>query len=100
MSGGIDAVVREIKLLRRLKHPNVIKLIHVYCKVCPVGEDETAVLVWYSMIEDDSVLWNGVDGRGEDKRVEVLKWYLVFEYCERDLQGVLEERGEVGRWRW
>ncbi|KNC96972.1 CAMK/CAMKL/LKB protein kinase, variant [Spizellomyces punctatus DAOM BR117] len=90
MQGGIEGVIREIKLLRRLKHRNTITLIDVYCKV----EDEdsnVAVFNWFSTIEEEPITWRFEDGTADDRSVEILKWYLVFEYCPCSLQVLLEQ---------
>ncbi|KAI9101742.1 kinase-like domain-containing protein [Phlyctochytrium arcticum] len=90
MQGGLESVVREIKLLRRLKHVNAITLIDVYCKV----EDEDSnvgVFNWFSTIEEEPITWKFEDGTEEDRPVDILKWYLIFEYCPCSLQTLLEQ---------
>ncbi|KAJ3010207.1 Serine/threonine-protein kinase stk11 [Thoreauomyces humboldtii] len=90
MQGGIEAAIREIKLLRRLKHRNAIKLIDVYCKV----EDEegsVGVFNWFSTIEEEPIAWKFEDGTEDDRDVQILKWYLIFEYCPCSLQTLLEQ---------
>ena len=89
VTNGVESMIREIKLLRRLKHKNSICLMDVYCKV----EDEdghTGVFNWHSGIEEEPIRWTMEDGTEEDRKVEILKWYLVFEYCPLTLQTLME----------
>ncbi|KAI8825103.1 kinase-like domain-containing protein [Fimicolochytrium jonesii] len=93
MPNGVENVIREIKLLRRLKHRNTIRLIDVYCKV----EDEEGnfgVFNWFSSIEEEPIAWRFEDGTEAERDVEILKWYLVFEYCPCALQTLLEQADE------
>ena len=82
---------REIKLLRRLKHKNVITLIDVYCKVEDVESGKVGVFNWFTSIEDEPIMWTQDDGTEEECNVEIIKWYIVFEYCPSSLQTVLEQ---------
>lgn len=89
VQAGVENMVREIKLLRRLKHKNSITLMDVFCKV----EDQagnTGVFNWFSGIENEPIRWRFEDGTEEARKVEILKWYLVFEYCPCTLQSLLE----------
>ncbi|KAJ3154983.1 Serine/threonine-protein kinase stk11 [Geranomyces michiganensis] len=95
MPGGVESAIREIKLLRRMRHRNAIRLIDVYCKV----EDEdgnVGVFNWFSTIEDEPITWKFEDGSEDDRNVQILKWYLIFEYCPCSLQTLLEQE-EGGR---
>ncbi|KAI9009805.1 kinase-like domain-containing protein [Gaertneriomyces semiglobifer] len=95
MQGGVEGVVREMKLLRRLKHRNIITLVDVYCKV-EDDEGNVGVFNWFSTIEDEPITWRYEDGTERDRHVDILKWYLVFEYCPCSLQ-VLLEQAEGGK---
>ncbi|KAI8843620.1 kinase-like domain-containing protein [Chytridium lagenaria] len=90
MQNGIENVLREIKLLRRMKHPNVITLIDVYCKV-EDDEGNVGIFNWFSGIEDEPITWTYDDGTEADKKVQILKWFLIFEYCPCSLQTLLEQ---------
>ena len=90
---GIEKVLREIKLLKRLKHKNVVTLIEVYAKVEDENENQ-GIFNWFSTIEDEPISWPREDGTSEECYVKVLKWYLVFEYCPCTLQTVVDfEKG-------
>lgn len=81
---------REIRLLRRLKQRNIVTLIDVYCKV----EDEESnmgVFNWFNSIEEEPIVWKHEDGSEIERTVQLLKWYLVFEYCPCSLQTLLEQ---------
>ncbi|RKO95892.1 kinase-like protein, partial [Caulochytrium protostelioides] len=94
-ANGIQGVIQEIKLLKRLKHPNVITLIDVFCKVQAVDDEEqVGIFNWFSTIEDEPILWQMEDGTQEEHHVEVLKWYLVFEYCPCSLQTLIDQSSE------
>ncbi|KAJ3216968.1 Serine/threonine-protein kinase stk11 [Dinochytrium kinnereticum] len=90
MQNGIENVLREIKLLRRMKHTNIITLIDVYCKV-EDDEGNVGIFNWFSGIEDEPITWTYDDGTEADKKVQILKWYLIFEYCPCSLQTLLEQ---------
>ncbi|KAJ3103889.1 Serine/threonine-protein kinase stk11 [Phlyctochytrium bullatum] len=90
MQNGIENVLREIKLLRRMKHPNIITLIDVYCKV-EDDEGNVGIFNWFSGIEEEPITWTYDDGTEADKKVQILKWYLIFEYCPCSLQTMLEQ---------
>jgi cyclin-dependent kinase 12/13 len=64
--------IREVKILRNLKHPNIVCLKDVICSA-----DTTE-----SITEN----WNKYGN---------LEFYLVFEYLEHDLSGILVESGEI-----
>ncbi|KAJ3084332.1 Serine/threonine-protein kinase stk11 [Rhizoclosmatium hyalinum] len=87
---GVENALSEIKLLRKMKHRNVITLIDVYCKV-EDDEGNVGIFNWFSTIEDEPITWTYDDGSVADKKVTVLKWYLVFEYCPCSLQTLLEQ---------
>lgn len=82
--------IREIDLLSRIKHKNIITLIDVYCKVESDNED-VGILNWFSGIEDEPIVWSLEDGSEIECMVKVLKWYLVLEYCPCSLQTVIEQ---------
>ncbi|TPX57462.1 hypothetical protein PhCBS80983_g03804 [Powellomyces hirtus] len=90
MQGGVETAIREIKLLRRMKHRNTIRLIDVYCKV-EDDNGEAGVFNWFSAIEEEPITWRFEDGTEEDRHVQILKWYLIFEYCPCSLQTLLEQ---------
>ncbi|KAJ3107137.1 Serine/threonine-protein kinase stk11 [Phlyctochytrium planicorne] len=90
MQNGIENVLREIKLLRRMKHKNVITLIDVYCKV-EDDEGNVGIFNWFSGIEEEPITWTYDDGTEAEKKVGILKWYLIFEYCPCSLQTLLEQ---------
>ncbi|KAI8925460.1 kinase-like domain-containing protein [Entophlyctis helioformis] len=90
MPNGLENVIREIKMLRRLKHPNVVTLVDVFAKV----EDEegnTSVFPWFTTIEEEPIVWLYEDGSEQEKEVKVLKWYIIFEFCPCSLQTLLEQ---------
>ncbi|KAJ3126392.1 Serine/threonine-protein kinase STK11 [Nowakowskiella sp. JEL0407] len=87
---GVENVHREIKLLRSLKHKNVIKLIDVVCKV-EDDEGNIGIFNWFSTIENEPITWTFDDGTEVEKNVQIVKWYLVFEYCPCSLQTLLEQ---------
>ncbi|KAI9323914.1 hypothetical protein DFJ73DRAFT_875011 [Zopfochytrium polystomum] len=87
---GIENALREITMLRRLKHKNVVTLIDIYCKV-EDDEGSVGIFNWFSNIEEDAILWTYDDGTEVQKKVVILKWYLVFEYCPCSLQTLLEQ---------
>ncbi|KAI9351991.1 kinase-like domain-containing protein [Obelidium mucronatum] len=87
---GVENALSEIKLLRRMKHRNIIMLIDVYCKV-EDDEGNVGIFNWFSTIEDEPITWTYDDGSVAEKKVVVMKWYLVFEYCPCSLQTLLEQ---------
>ncbi|KAJ3028400.1 Serine/threonine-protein kinase stk11, partial [Rhizophlyctis rosea] len=96
VQGGVGAVTTEIKLLRRLKHPNIITLLDVFCKVEDTSASASpAIFAWFSTIEEEPIVWQYEDGPGETM-AKILKWYLIFEYCPCSLQ-TLVEQAEGGR---
>lgn len=80
---------REIKLLQRLDHINVISLLNVFAKV-EDKDGNTCVFPWFTTIEEEPIVWLYSDGTEEEKNVKLSKWYLVFEYCACSLQTILE----------
>ncbi|TPX36101.1 hypothetical protein SeMB42_g07104 [Synchytrium endobioticum] len=94
LATGIDNIIREIKLLRRLKHRNCITLINVYCKV---EDDECSdgVFPWFQEIEDEPIVWKYDDGSEVEKNAEVLKWYMALEYCPCSLRTLIEHDGKL-----
>ncbi|KAL2911672.1 hypothetical protein HK105_208880 [Polyrhizophydium stewartii] len=87
---GVENMIREIKMLRRLKHPNVVTLVDVFAKV----EDQdgnVGIFPWFTTIEEEPIVWLYDDGREEEKDVKVLKWYLILEFCPCSLQVLLEQ---------
>jgi serine/threonine-protein kinase BUR1 len=70
--------LREIKILKALKHPNVVELLDMF-------------VVRSGLLVDISILYLGfVDqrsGNGKDKPLSV---YMVFPYMDHDLAGLLE----------
>ncbi|KAJ3272019.1 Serine/threonine-protein kinase stk11 [Borealophlyctis nickersoniae] len=91
VQNGVEGVIREIKLLRRLKHRNIITLIDVYSKVEDPTTSEAGIFNWFTSIEDEPIVWQYDDGSEAERNVEILKWYLVFEYCPCSLQTLLEQ---------
>lgn len=87
---GIQTTLREIRELRKLKHKNVITLIDVYCKV-EDDEDNLGIFNWFPEIEEENIMWRYDDGNEVRKKVEVVKWYMVFEYCPCSLQTLIEQ---------
>lgn len=95
IANGVENMIREIKLQKRLKHKNIIALLDVFCKV----EDEdgnVGVFNWFPSIEDGPIRWKLEDGTEEDRNVEILKWYLVFEYCPVTVQTLAENTSLTG----
>lgn len=89
LTNGVSNIIREIKLLKRLKHKNIIGLLDVFCKVTD-EMGNTGVFNWFENIESEPILWTLPNGATEERNVEILKWYLVFEYCPVTLQSLLE----------
>ncbi|KAI8914256.1 kinase-like domain-containing protein [Gorgonomyces haynaldii] len=89
MPNGIEGVTREILLLRRLRHQNVIRLLDVYAKV-EDNDGNTCVLPWFETIEQEPVFWIYDDGTEQAKDVRLNKWYIVFEFCPCSLQTLLD----------
>jgi Protein kinase domain len=87
---GVEGVVREIKLLRKLKHPNIIGLVNAYAKV-EDKEGNNCVFPWFLTIEEEPVIWLYEDGTEEEKSVKLNKWYLVLEFCPCSLQTLLDK---------
>ncbi|KAI8613350.1 kinase-like domain-containing protein [Chytriomyces sp. MP71] len=91
---GVENALSEIQLLKRMKNKNVITLIDVYCKV-EDDEGNVGIFNWFSTIEKDPVTWTYNDGSVAEKKVTVLKWYLIFEYCPCSLQTLLEQNRDI-----
>lgn len=70
LSGGIIGLTREIMLLRRIRHLNCVRLLDVYAK-CQTNE-ETVYAPWFEGMQN------------------IIKRYLVFEYCSTSLQTLLD----------
>ncbi|KAJ3411150.1 Serine/threonine-protein kinase stk11 [Chytridiales sp. JEL 0842] len=90
IQNGVENVLREIKMLKKMKHTNIITLIDVYCKV-EDDDGNVGIFNWFSSIEDEPIIWTYDDGTQAEKKVEILKWYLIFEYCPCSLQTLLEQ---------
>ena len=86
---NVDGVIREIKLLRRLKHENIVKLIDVFAKV-EDDEGKVGIFPWFLTIEEEPIVWMFENGEEEEKDVKILKWYIVMEFCPCSLQTVLD----------
>lgn len=76
-------------MLRKFKHENVITLIDVHCKV-EDASGSTGVFPWFESIEDEPITWVYEDGTSKQQKVQVLKYYLVLQYCPWTLQGILD----------
>jgi hypothetical protein len=85
----VDNVIREIKLLRRLKHKNVVTLVDVFAKV-EDNEGKIGIFPWFLTIEEEPIVWIFEDGTEEEKDVKVLKWYIILEFCPCTLQTLLD----------
>jgi hypothetical protein len=85
----VENVIREIKLLRRLKHRNVVTLVDVFAKV-EDNEGKIGVFPWFLTIEEEPIVWIFEDGSEEEKDVKVLKWYIILEFCPCTLQTLLD----------
>jgi len=85
---GIQSVIDEISLLRRLKHKNIICLIEVFAKIEYSETGDTDVVPWFKNIETEKgqILENGMVA----EKVELLKWYLVLDYCATSLHSLIE----------
>ncbi|KAJ1554756.1 Serine/threonine-protein kinase stk11, partial [Cladochytrium tenue] len=92
---GVENTLREIRMLRRLKHANVVTLVDTFCKAQD-DEGNAGVFAWSAGIEDEPLLWSYDDGSEALRKVQVLKWYLVFEFCPCSLQSLIDE-AEGGR---
>ena len=86
---NVDGVIREIKLLRRLKHSNIVTLIDVFAKV-EDDEGKLGVFPWFLTIEEEPIVWMFENGEEEERYVKILKWYIVMEFCPCSLQTVLD----------
>ncbi|EGF79689.1 hypothetical protein BATDEDRAFT_35228 [Batrachochytrium dendrobatidis JAM81] len=87
---GLENIIREIKMLRSLKHQNIVTLVDVFAKV-EDKDGNIGIFPWFTTIEEEPIVWLYDDGREEEKNVKVLKWYLVFEYCPCSLQTLLDQ---------
>ena len=85
----VDGVIREIKLLRRLKHKNIVTLIDVFAKV-EDDEGKIGIFPWFLTIEEEPIVWLFENGEEEEKMVKILKWYIVMEFCPCSLQTILD----------
>lgn len=85
----VESVIREIKLLRRLKHQHVVTLVDVFAKV-EDGEGKVGIFPWFLTIEQEPIVWIFEDGSEEERDVKVLKWYIVMEFCPCSLQTILD----------
>jgi serine/threonine protein kinase len=65
-------------------------LIDVYCKV-EDGSGCTGVFPWFESIEDEPITWVYEDGSRKDLKVNILKFYLIFQYCPWTLQSLLDQ---------
>ncbi|KAJ3260002.1 Serine/threonine-protein kinase stk11 [Boothiomyces macroporosus] len=82
----VDTVIREIKLLRRLKHKNIVTLVDVFAKV-EDNEGKAGIFPWFLTIEEEPIVWIFEDGTEEEKDVKILKWYIIMEFCAyRDIK--------------
>ncbi len=79
-------------MLSLLKHTNVVTLYDVLGKVQDKNE-ETGIFNWFSTIEEEPLIWEDGDGVESERIVQLLKWYLVFEYCPCSLQTLIEQNG-------
>lgn len=87
---GAAGVMREINMLQKLKHKNVVTLINTYAKV-EDKEGNVSIFPWFATIEEEPVIWFYEDGTEEEKTVSLTKWYLVFQFCPCSLQRLLDE---------
>jgi hypothetical protein len=85
----VDNIIREIKLLRRLKHKNVVTLVDVFAKV-EDNEGKIGIFPWFLTIEEEPIVWIFEDGTEEEKDVKVLKWYIILEFCPCTLQTLID----------
>ncbi|KAJ3337101.1 Serine/threonine-protein kinase stk11 [Gonapodya sp. JEL0774] len=92
VANGVENTIREIKLMRDLRHKNVIRLIDVFCKM-ENDEGVTGLFNWYEDIENEPIQWRLGTGDIVEKQGEIQKWYLVFEYCPCSLQSMLDHVG-------
>lgn len=81
--------MREIKLLRRLKHINVVTLVDVFAKVEDT-EGKIGIFPWFLTIEEEPIVWIFEDGTEEERDVKILKWYIILEFCPCSLQAILD----------
>ena len=81
-------------MLRALKHKNVVTLIDVFCKV-ENDQGKTGIFNWFQSIEDETILWKDEEGNESDQKVQLLKWYLIFEYCPVSLETLIERNGSL-----
>jgi hypothetical protein len=81
---------REIKLLKKLKHKNVIQLLDAFCKAESQDTSDIGIFDWFSTIELESITWKDQDGKDHEGHVNVLKWYLIFEHCPCSVQTLME----------
>lgn len=85
----VDTVIREIKLLRRLKHKNIVTLVDVFAKV-EDNEGKAGIFPWFLTIEEEPIVWIFEDGTEEEKDVKILKWYIIMEFCACSLQTLID----------
>eukprot|EP00834_Sanchytrium_tribonematis_P001105 NODE_24_length_41419_cov_0.818780.p6 type:complete len:419 gc:universal NODE_24_length_41419_cov_0.818780:22636-23892(+) len=75
MTGALENVERELRILKKLRHPNIIRLIDVYAKINP---DDPKIVPYKKTLES------------------VTKQYAIFEHCSVNLQ-TLMDRSPNGR---
>jgi serine/threonine protein kinase len=80
---------REIKLLHRLKHINIVTLVDVFAKV-EDKEGRPGVFPWFETIEQEPLVWMFEDGTEEERYCKILKWYIILEFCPCSLQTILD----------
>ena len=79
--------------MRTFKHKNIVKLVDVYAKV-EDSESQTLIFPWFLTIEEEPIVWIFEDGKEAEKNVQILKWYIVLEYCPCSLQTILDNSHE------
>ena len=75
------------------KHKNIVKLVDVYAKV-EDSESQTLIFPWFLTIEEEPIVWIFEDGKEAEKNVQILKWYIVLEYCPCSLQTILDHSND------
>ena len=75
-------------MIRKLRHPNIVRLLDVFCKV-ENEQNDTALFDWYEEIERDPVQLDLPGDNGKACMVKVQKWYIVQELCSCSVQDLL-----------
>ncbi|KAI9010655.1 kinase-like domain-containing protein [Hyaloraphidium curvatum] len=89
MPDALASTIREIKMIRKLRHRNVVRLLDVFCKV-ETEKEGTALFDWYEEIEQAPVMLDVPGEIGSPQTIRIQKWYIVQELCSCSVQDLLD----------